>query len=64
MSTEAFDYSPEAFAAALGDGVMSQIRASVAAAPPPSPEQVERLRAIFAPALVRRAEAQEEVKAA
>lgn len=48
MRTPDFDYSPEAFEAALGADVMDHIRRSVAAAPPPSPELIERLRPIFA----------------
>lgn len=51
MSADAFDYSAESFTAVLGADVMQQIRASVAAAPAPKPEQVERLRTIFAPAV-------------
>lgn len=49
MSAGTFDYSVESFTAVLGAEVMEQIRASVAAAPAPKPEQVERLRTIFAP---------------
>lgn len=47
------DYSVKAFEQALGAAVMEQIRQSVAAAPPPKPEQIERLRTIFAPTVAR-----------
>lgn len=53
MSAEGFDYSEQAFTEALGADVMEQIRASVAAAPPPGPLLVERLRTIFAPTVDR-----------
>ena len=45
------DFSREAFEADLGPDVMALIDAQVAAAPPPSPRTVERLRQIFAPAV-------------
>jgi len=53
MSAEGSDYSERAFTEALGDDVMELIRQSVAGAPPADAEVVERLRAIFAPAVAR-----------
>lgn len=53
MSADDFDFSPEAFMAALGADVMERIDRSVAAAPPPGPLLIERLRSIFAPAVNR-----------
>lgn len=50
---DGFDYSPEAFERTLGAKAMEHIRASVAAAAPPTPEQVETLRRIFAPTVAR-----------
>lgn len=53
MSAGDFDYSGRAFIEALGADAMEQIRQSVAAAPAPDAEVVERLRAIFAPTVAR-----------
>lgn len=49
----ASDYSEESLTLALGADVMEHIRRSVANAPAPKPEQVERLRTIFAPTVAR-----------
>lgn len=59
MSDDTFDYSEQAFTDALGADVMEHIRQSVAAAPPPKPEQVERLRTIFAPTVAALTAAEE-----
>lgn len=48
MTADTFDYSVESFTEALGADVMEHIRQSAAAAPAPNPEQVERMRTIFA----------------
>lgn len=48
-----FDFSVESFTEALGADVMEHIRQSVAAAPAPGPELVERMRSILAPAVAR-----------
>lgn len=45
------DFSREAFTRILGPELMARIERHVAAAPPPSPERVEKLRRIFAPAV-------------
>ncbi len=43
-----FDYSPAAFERVLGPAAMAAIARQVAAAPPPTPAGVERVRHILA----------------
>jgi hypothetical protein len=47
------DFSEEYFTSVLGPEVVADIRRSVDEAPDPSPELIERLRQIFAPAARR-----------
>lgn len=49
-------YSREAFAARLGDEVLTLAEADGASGPPPGPDVIERLRRILAPAVTAIAE--------